>query len=352
MKFRGEFKVENLHHFVGCLMSLSKLAVEQTESMNALLRITKSKISVITKTMLYSDAFLEIDTDELFHSPYILEGNEYDTIALNLSVNSLYETLNAAVNSEHAALKLKRHNQVTALSVTFPDPALPSISITLDILISPTDEYLQKESVLPEIPPCTCNIGITKFQSIICYLESANKIGNELTEFEVCQDCSPQAAHLDAVQQITCTERRNKVLANNERTFVAAITKPNAAKSIMAIEARESGHQSILLKVKSPGIMAELETTFHGLQSFPSYGDGDMRNSIYKNPKTVLRTEAVYNLFKHAIDTIIFSKHEALLVAAIPDDYETAEWTFFILSVTSLESCQMVFMIPNYVPAE
>lgn len=91
--------------------------------MNSVIRITDKKVSVVTKTTLSSEAILEIYTvgheksqkaknaqEELFHSPYTLEAKEDGAIALNVSVNSLYETLSAAVTSEHAVLKLKRYH--------------------------------------------------------------------------------------------------------------------------------------------------------------------------------------------------------------------------------------------------
>ncbi|GIX62356.1 superoxide dismutase [Babesia caballi] len=109
MKFRGEFKVENLHHFVGCLLSLSKLSCEHPDPLSAVIKITRQFVSVVAKTVLSSEAFLEIHTVSGAKSPYILEGREDDVITLNVSVNSLYETLNAAVNSEYAALKLKKY---------------------------------------------------------------------------------------------------------------------------------------------------------------------------------------------------------------------------------------------------
>ncbi|GFE52605.1 hypothetical protein BaOVIS_000090 [Babesia ovis] len=354
MKFRGEFKVENLHYFVGCLMSLGKLALEHPDPMSALLRITKNKISIVTKTVLHSEAFFEMDIDELFHSPYLLEGNDDGTIALNVSVNSLYETLNASVNSEYASLKLKRNNQMTSLSVTFPDPALPSISITLDIAIIPTEEYNKAESLIPEIPPCTCNIGLTKFQSIICYLESANKIGNEFTEFEVYRNNGLKTIETDDIEDVESTNKRSKLNTKDELLLAASNSGSVVFKGNKHSNGKDSGkddkNTNMLLKLKSPGLLAELETTFHGMRSFPSHSVTETQEHTGKNPKTVLSTESVYNLCKNAIDSIIFNKHEALLVAAIPDDYESAEWTFFVLSVTALNSCQIIFMIPNHVP--
>ncbi|CDR96112.1 hypothetical protein BBBOND_0300170 [Babesia bigemina] len=362
MKFRGEFKVENLHHFVGCLLCLSKLANDHPDPMSAVLKISKKKVSVVIKTILSTDAYLEIDTAELFHSPYILEGREDDTIALNVSVSSLYETLNAAVNSEYAALKLKRNNQVASLSVTFPDPAFPSICITLDILITPAEEYAQAESVIPEIPPCSCNIGLTKFQSIICYLESANRIGNELTEFEVCRVSNrsiSQRTDFGRTQDLQLLDNANqrgaKTSVISDTAYQGASTKTNAAATNRQSEGREvdadvdQSHSPILLKLRSPGILAELETAFYGLHSFSSHVGEESREYANKNPKTVLKTDAVYTICKNAIDSIIFSKHEALLVAAIPDDYVTAEWTYFIFSVIALDSCQMIFKLPNQV---
>ncbi|GBE62623.1 Fe Mn superoxide [Babesia ovata] len=357
--------------------------------MSAVLRISKRKVSVVIKTILSTDAFLEIDTAELFHSPYILEGREDDTIALNVSVSSLYETLNAAVNSEYAALKLKRYtirhlvvaylerrnNQVASLSVTFPDPAFPSICITLDILITPAEEYVQSESVIPEIPPCSCNIGLTKFQSIICYLESANRIGNELTEFEVCRinnRNTSQRTDFGRTQDLQLLDNTNqrgvKTNANSDTAYLGAGTKTSGAATNRQSETKDAegevdqSHSPILLKLRSrkrhyaatymivlAGILAELETAFYGLHSFSSHVGEESREYANRNPKTVLKTDAVYTICKNAIDSIIFSKHEALLVAAIPDDYVSAEWTYFIFSVIALDSCQMIFKLPNQV---
>ncbi|KAK1938491.1 hypothetical protein X943_001713 [Babesia divergens] len=388
MKFRGEFIIENLHHFVGCLLSLNKLAVEDAESMNSVIRITDKKVSVVTKTTLSSEAILEIYTvgheksqkaknvqEELFHSPYTLEAKEDGAIALNVSVNSLYETLSAAVTSEHAVLKLKRDNDgETSLSVTFPDPEYPSISIVLDISISPLEEYDNKRSLIPEIPPCHCNVGLTKFQSIICFLESAARIGNDFVEFEIVrmrpyifktqQEGEGDAEKITKEQQLTRKTEgsaETKIKSGNSEETVTT-KKGNSAE--VKVEQKgeateytdnvhadnECMHHSILLKLRSPGVLADMETIYSGMQSFSSHINAKPDLNIPEYPKTLLRTDVVYTICRNAADSIIYNKHEALLVIAIPDDYLKTDWTYFIFSVVALDSCQMVFMIQNESP--
>ncbi|KAK2197027.1 bifunctional Manganese-iron superoxide dismutase [Babesia duncani] len=288
MKFRGEFKVENLQPFVGCLLSLSSLCSDLVSTSSCFLKLTQQKIAIILRTSAFIDAFVEIDSTELFHFPFVLESRTSNVIVLKVNITSFHESLSAATNSSSVSIKLKRHDEGGALSISFPDPTYPSISVVLDVIVTPTNEYVTLESVIPTIPPCSvcqiinimfiqCNIGLLKLQSIITFLESSKKIGNDITEVQVIR---PREAESD------------DILIHNQT------------------------HNSAIVKLSSSGLLANLETYFYGMQVFSSLPPDELPSrSKNESIKALLKTDTAYLLCKNAIESTLVCKNEALLVA-------------------------------------
>lgn len=311
MKFSANLNIHGLQHFVECLLCLNKLCKELPNTSLPYLKLTRNRVSLIIKTNGLIDSYLEIDSTELFQCPFVLESQTNNVIVLEVDISSLYDALNSATRSENITIKLIKYRG-GFLSVKFTDPIYPTIVITLDVPVNPINEDINRNSVIPIIPPCSWNIGLSKLQSITYFLESVYKIGNDLVEFQVIRNTSTQ----------------------------------NDAVSVDG-----SVFYSSTLKLKSFGNIADLETVFHGLHIFSSLPDQEVirdDNSI----KAFLKIHTLNLLCQSVIDSNLHNKNKALMIAAIPDNIETSQWIYIIVSIIKLESCQMVFAIPNYTQEE
>nr|BAN65750.1 Fe/Mn superoxide dismutase, putative [Babesia bovis] len=169
----------------------------------------------------------------------------------------------------------------------------------------PTKEYIKSDSVMPMIPPCRWNIGITKCQSLICYLETAHKMGNEYTEFEVYTRGKEQTICTPMNDADEVIEKRFK--PNSDKPLRTTIKKNRIIHSSKHSDSDSSDIEcettDVMLKVKAPGLLAELETTFQGLQAFSSYDTSKPKINPHIRPKTVLRTDSIYSLCKVSVRT-------------------------------------------------
>ncbi|AFZ80727.1 Fe/Mn superoxide dismutase, putative [Theileria equi strain WA] len=260
MKFSANLNIHGLQHFVECLLCLNKLCKELSSTSLPYLKLTHDRISIIIKTNGLIDSYLEIDSTELFQCPFVLESQTNNVIVLEVDITSLYDALNSATRSEHITIKLIKYVLPSLkspryrggfLSVKFTDPIYPTIVITLDVPVNPINEDINRNSVIPVIPPCSWNIGLSKLQSITYFLESVYKIGNDLVEFQVI---------------------RNRYTQND------------------AVSVDGSVFYSSTLKLRSFGNIADLETIFHGLHIFSSLpGLRNVCNTKLCRPRTYSR---------------------------------------------------------------
>ncbi|KAF5153177.1 hypothetical protein TpMuguga_04g02555 [Theileria parva strain Muguga] len=305
MKFSANFKIDNFKYFLDCLNCLNKLSKEVYKNSTNILKITKEKVNFIIKTNGLLDSYFEINNNELFIEPVILN----ETLTIEIDINSLYDSLNSSIKSENIKVYIWDEEY---LYVKYIDSVYNTINIILKIpIVVIYNNYVN----LPNIPYTNYNINLSKLQTISFLLNSLNKIGNTIIEFNI---------------------RNISILNENVNSCKLQLS---SIGSIVNVESIFNNLQIFTTKHYQNNTQSQKEVTPNSYNPI----DSDSQNALVK---IFLNVNILNILLKSIIESNLYNKNRSLIILTIPDDNED-KYIYIIISMIQLESCQMIFIVPN-----
>uniref|UniRef100_A0A3B0N3N2 Checkpoint protein n=1 Tax=Theileria annulata TaxID=5874 RepID=A0A3B0N3N2_THEAN len=276
------------------IITHSRLLINSTN----ILKITKEKVNFIIKTNGLVDSYFEINNNELFIEPVILN----ETLTIEIDINSLYDSLNSSIKSENIKVYIRDEEYIY---IKYIDSVYNTINIILKIpIVLINNNYVN----LPNVPYTNYNINLSKLQTISFLLNSLNKIGNTIIEFNI-----------------------SNISILNENL------------------------NNCRLQLSSIGAIVNIESIFNNLQIFTTKHYQNSQSQREATPssanhtdfenentpvKIFLNVNILNILFKSIIESNLYNKNKSLIILTIPDDNDD-KYIYIIISMIQVRKFRM-----------